>query len=350
MGTILSYRPETLGKGKPSFTVHLPFILSPGRTIKREEAERTFKCLGYQFKLLGDQKHYILKIFGFSTEEEAKKGFNKARASLFWFGMNNFVGIDVSADLKGVNLASSPVAISDKEKELYKDKGWDFIEGNFIGTNPTILPEHKKIVGFYHGSVTITGDFNFSVFKASMIEAFSKNKSENIFNDEKLKLALEVFLSSHFEVGNRSKFILGITTLEILIGEDQASKPVLDLISDFLKSLKETEGGFKKDQRVAKDLMSLRGGLRGLRKKSIKQRIEKLVGENIIGDEKVLDPLGFAKKISSLYQYRSNLLHLGVLDPNLKKDDNERLLVQSNDLLQKANSSILKNLFLKAAE
>ena len=78
MGTILSYRPETLGKGKPSCTVHLPFILSPGRTIKREEAERTFKWLGDQFKVLGDQKQYLLKIFGFSTEEEAKKGFNKA--------------------------------------------------------------------------------------------------------------------------------------------------------------------------------------------------------------------------------------------------------------------------------
>ena len=247
-------------------------------------------------------------------------------------------------------MASSPVAISDKEKELYKDKGWDFIEGNFIGTNPTILPEHKKIVGFYPGSVTVTGDFNFSVFKASIIDAFSKNNAGEPLGDKKLRLAFEVFLSSHFELGYKPKFILGITTLEILIEEEQVSKPALNLISKFLEGIKESEVGFKKNKKVAKDLASLRGGLRGLRKKSIKQRIEKLVGENIIGDERVLDPLGFAKKISSLYQYRSNLLHLGVLDPNLKKDDNERLLVQSNDLLQKANSSILKNLFLKAAE
>lgn len=122
--------------------------------------------------------------------------------------------------------------------------------------------------------------------------------------DERLRLAVDLFLGSFFEGSSYAQFLARITVLEVL-REEQAQVPeVRDAVARWVGDVDAMLAAGEIDEPNAN---SLRGRLRQLERDSIGRAITRLVGA-------ALGP-GAAREAGGLYELRSRIVHYGELDP-----------------------------------
>lgn len=147
--------------------------------------------------------------------------------------------------------------------------------------------------------------------------------------DEKLKLALDLYGASHFEYSSRARFLTLILTVEAMIEEELRSKEAVDICQqfemEFQKLCQQFEGKFKNSHINTSEKDSIAASLDHLKKRAIRRGYRQLVEdyllneqytityENYEGLEKVTErvlkpPFEF---IDACYAVRSSLTHKG---------------------------------------
>lgn len=237
--------------------------------------------------------HLVLKESGFVSEEAARSAGQKAKSALRATG----VATDVSMDL-GLDLAST--GIGQIVKDMARDNMGVDLRGDVHGIDvfDEAGPEVQYLRMEGEGSVTA----NLSEF----VETLSRflESTSGAGEDERVKLASEIYMAGAFESTDRARFVTYITVLEILANRECRLQPALDVISAALREL---------EQRVDLDPdseQSLRSGLLDLRTESISAGIRSLI-ESV--DTSKLDLGGRSSRqfINECYGARSKLVHDG---------------------------------------
>lgn len=299
------------GEGTPSYTLRLPFILAPGRILKLEE-QNTFSLLGQASKIVQENKQYTLIVSGFASECSAKLFLTKACAGLIWYGLKNSVGIKYQVDINTINLfdEAAPIAEGAPFSEITNKKGWSQFDGDFDLDKTVIVPEHKRLLIFTAGNVSIRIDSPVSTVFNAIQEGMAERGSHSILEAPKLRLACEVYLSSHFENSAAATFLSRITTLEILIADTPASKPVQNTVEELIRAA-ETAKNSAIDDETRKEYTSVLSRLKHLRNRSIKSGIRTLITKELSEAQEPRFVSEAAQDVARLYDLRSALVHTG---------------------------------------
>ena len=313
------------GEGAPSYSVRLPFTLSPARTLKLEGGGR-FELLGHPCEISQERNQYALTIGGFDSEDAASIFLLRAWAGLIWFGLKSSVGFRFSPEATPVELFAQPKPIAESSMiaPIAAEKGWHEYDGQYDADKTIIRPEHKRLIVWMLGSPTVRQDTPLSVLSEAMLEGMAEGRPELVTRDPKLRLACEVYLSSHFESTPAASFLSRITTLEILVTDTPASGPVQSMVTRFMSDATSAQTN-EKDVAVRREFESLVSRLAYLRYRSIKSRIRSLVEEKLRAEFDTADSAKASKEISRLYDLRSTLVHTGEVDMAAIREGNNRL-------------------------
>lgn len=147
--------------------------------------------------------------------------------------------------------------------------------------------------------------------------------------DDKLKLALELYGASHFEYSPRARFLTLILTVEAMIEEQLRSEEAVDICQqfemEFQKLCQQFEGKFKNSNINASEKHSISASLNHLKKRAIRRGYRQLVEDYLLNEqytityenhediekvtERVLKPA--FEFIDACYTVRSSLTHKG---------------------------------------
>lgn len=342
MGMLFSIGIGSLGEGEPSYSVRLPFSLSPGQTLMLTDGSR-FELLGHPCSVDQEERQYSLTISDFDSEEAASTFLPKACAGLIWFGLKSSIGFKFNVVATPVQLFPQPMPVIENTPitQIARDKGWTEVDGNYDANKTTIRPDHKRLTLFTGGSIATEIRTPISMLSKAMFESMADGRSELVLENPKLRLACEVYLSSHFESTSAARFLSCITTLEALVTDAPASKPVQTMVERFKYEAIAAQK-VEKDAAIRREFESLVSRIAYLRYRSIKSRIQNLVEEKLRTEPDIMDPTKMAKEVGRLYDLRSTLLHSGVADVAGIDEGNSRL----NDVVPR----VLRMLFKETAQ
>ncbi len=330
------------GEGTPSYPVRLPFTLSPSRTLKLADGS-SFELLGHACEISQEHNQYVLTIGGFDSEDEASTFLLKACAGLIWFGLKSSVGVRFNPDKTPVELFAKPKSIAEGSPifSIASEKRWREYDGHYDADKTIVRPDHKRLMVFTGGSATVQIGTPISILSRTMLESMEEGRPELVLYDPKLRLACEVYLSSHFESTPAARFLSLITTLEILITDASASEPVQAMALRFIGEATAAQKA-EEDVAVRREFESLVSRLAYLRYRSIKSQLRNLVEETLRTAADIAEPARISKEVSRLYDLRSTLVHTGEADRAAIGEGNNRL----NDVVPQ----LLRALFREAAQ
>lgn len=338
---LFSYGIGSAGEGPPSFSVRLPFLLSPGWRLNLADGG-SFELLGRSCEISQEYIQYVLTVSGFDSEDEAATFLHTVCAGLIWYGLKNSTGFRFNADATPVKLYAQPKPIAEGSPiaSIASERGWRESDGHYDADQTIIRPDHKKLIVFTGGSGEVRVDTPVSTLSTVMLEGISDERPKLVLSDPKLRLACEVYLSSYFESTAAASFLSRITTFEILVTDVPASASVQTIVERFIAEARAMQAG-QKDSAVRSEFDSVLSRLAYLRIRSIKSRIRSLVEDTLAIDADIADAAKIAKEVSGLYDLRSTLVHSGEADKETITKGNNRL----NDIVPR----VLKVLFRQTA-
>jgi hypothetical protein len=174
-----------------------------------------------------------------------------------------------------------------------------------------------------------------------MLEGIGDGCPELVPENSKLRLACEVYLSSHFEATPTATFLNLINTLEILVEDASSSESIKTMVQRFIVEAKTAEKGATSPE-IRSEYHSLVSRLSYLRHRSIKSGIRSLIENGLQTDSSSKKAVEIAGEISRLYDLRSDLVHSGDVD---KKD-----IANGNKRLNEVVPSILRVFFRRTAQ
>lgn len=281
-----------------------------------------------QWSVEGEAPKYVLTIRRFESKDAASKFLDKVFASFLWVGLDTSFGFEFETTETPAKFYDEPMVISDRSpySQIARKLGWKHIDGDYDANRTTIVPEHKKLVAFGLGSVSVRMDMSLNSFADRLSVGLSNGSApELVFRTKKLRLACEVYISSHFETSPSASFLSRIATLEILLKDTASSEPIQALVNKFEREIKEKAKQYEHESSFVKEFESAASRLAHLRSMSIKSRIRGLILEKANGDWNLGSPSDLAKEISRYYDLRSTLVHTGDVSPDSIKDANSRL-------------------------
>lgn len=322
---IFSFGIGSKGASEPSYSVRLPFTMPIARSLKLADGGQ-FELLGHPSEIAQEHNQYTLTIIGFDSEAAASTFLLKTCAGLIWFGLVTSAGIKFNSEATPVEIfpQAQPIADGSHVASVTAPRGWSELDGQYDADKTTVRPEHKKLLVWATGTPTVKLDTPVALLSKIILEGMTEGQSEQVLEDPKLRLACEVYLSSHFESTPAASFLSRITTLEILAKDTPASDAVVTMVEQFMAEVK----GARKDASdpaLKSELESLISRLAYLRNRSIKSGIRRVVEDALRGDPEVASPTDVAKEVSDLYDLRSTLVHTGETSPETIRAGSNRL-------------------------
>lgn len=323
------------------FSIRIPFQLSHGRRLQLT-TDCHFELRQHRCEISDENHHYVLTILGFDSERAASDFLPQACAGLIWYGLKSAIGLKFDAKPASIHYFPAPIPIAEGSSlaGFAKARGWSEVDGEFDADKTVIRPDDMRLIRTQMEAVGLRIESPVSMLAVAMQEGLSAPCPERIMVNPKLKLACEVYLSSHFESTSAATFLSRVTTLEILADDTSVAKPVLKMIERFKADAKVARRA-EDDQDIQKDYDPLISRLSELQRGSIGRRIRELVRVSLQGDPEIVDIEKIATEVAALYSVRSDLVHTGIGNAKVLQDGANRL----NEIVPR----ILRSRFRQAA-
>jgi hypothetical protein len=293
------------------YTLRFPFTLPPGQAIHVTEKSAAIGDLN--LTLTKEDRLYILRIVGFSSEEEAKNFTRNIWGGLMWLLLHR--GLSPGAELKPQNItyAEDPHQAAKNLSENFGVQIEGSVDGLIDAASPAVYATGKRLrtVTMGEPSVTITTPAE-DVFKY-LSEGASFPKSRDIIEDQKLKVALELYGAYFTEFSANARFLTLVMAFEALASGVPRTQIVLNLLEKWNKQVEELDKTVKPDSDDSASLKSLRRELLFRREDSIRQQIRRLVFTTL-QDNGDKDAATVARTAVKVYDLRSRLVHDGKLE------------------------------------
>jgi len=224
---------------------------------------------------------------------------------------------------------------------LFKVENCQLAKRILASTELVILPEHKRLSRYEVGKLSVIVGLGVDTFITSIQEAMSLGYPEDVYEDQKMKLAMNMYSSYFFELTPETKFIKLVTVLEALTPDQQVNDTTqrgLDVLKGQLKSeLKKHE----KESEEQKDINALLSRVSSLKRKPIVKSLEYFIKDSIKQDPEIGASKSIIQKVKGIYNRRSKLLHEGEI--------NSELLIKDLNFLSGFVPILLKSIYKNKA-
>jgi hypothetical protein len=304
------------GKGDERYLLYIPFTVSPGRKISNINFEEKIALDKYEIGFEKTKYPYAVTISSFPTKDEACSFYRKIKSAFFWVSLKHLIGLNSPSELTDISLNEIPIPISDKSmlKGIADYAGWKTIDGNYDSDKCIIRPEHKRLVRWEGGQVSVTAGLGVSNFINTIKEAISFSYPENILNNHKLQLAIELYSSFFFEQSSEAKFIRLVTVLEALTPDEKVTEFSISVLNQIKQKTKFMRNQYKADSDDYNEINQLLSRIGQLKYKSIGRSLNDFIATIFKNDSSLGKETEILSKLKNLYNLRSKLLHEGVAD------------------------------------
>ena len=254
--------------------LQVPFIAAPGFEL---ESIRLAMLSDFEAKLRPTASGYTnIVVGGLESKSAAYELFELMRIGLFAASLNSNWGIRVRA--KALTLDYDTPVPSEVDV-------------------PLIYPEGKDLsrLVISHGPVRKQVDKVWPKLVGGISFGLTSDTARVAMNDDRVKLASELYTESYFESSDSARLIGFIGVLEVLKDKRPRSEPAQDLVKRWKAEASDTLD--------ASEAASIRGSLEWLNSISIAGGISSVVSRHLGKDR--------AREAQALYTMRSELVHDG---------------------------------------
>lgn len=284
----------------PSYNFRLGFNFSDSYRIASDDTELILLVQDdIEYKLKSGAMDSPLKetprvaILGgsFANQEEAQYAAEQTKRAILFWAVEQRVGVDFGDGKNRIHLTEEGIRYYEMvygKPIRYAKHGIDVYEDidNVIFLSPSCNAKVEK------GVDALVSTFKREFFKH---QQFS----------EKQILASEIYASSFFDVGQRSRFVTLVTAVEALIEHEKRSNEIQNLVDEFVRLTKESF--------IDKSIrQSICGSLDWIRYESI-GRAGRALANRLLPTQKYMN-IRAGSFFTKAYSLRSSLVHRGAPD------------------------------------
>ena len=304
------------GSAAERYVVYVPFTLAPGASLGTLERPAVSSQHGYQVTVEKLQYLYAISLGPFASVEEARSHVAKARASLLWLSLKFKCGVSYPKALSDVELLDQPIPRPDSGPmaELLSTWGWSATDGQYDADKAVIRPDHKRLMRWEMGHVSVTVGISVDTFLTSMQEALTFPSLERVIEEAKLKLAIEIYAAYRFELSENGQLITLVTALEALLPNTEIPTHSSAALLRGKEAIGAARDAHSKDSPEWRDINYLLARVGNLQREAIGASVRKYASSVTARHPELGDAQDNAEKLRVAYDVRSTLLHEGRSD------------------------------------
>lgn len=238
-----------------------------------------------------DPGRWVLVARRIPTYDEAVSLATRLATALVWVAIESDWGIQLTPELGEVTQNDEPAPANSIVAGA---------EGIAEAQDTLVYPADLKLALVGFGDVSLTRTMHEPQYKSAFERGMQLPSAERTWADPRLRLAVELFLDSFFEVSTYAKFLARINVLEVLKEQSERPAPIGELVTKWQKEVTDLTARTV----LTKELgQSVQSSLQRLRSDSIRGAIKALVTAHLGLDQ--------GKRAADLYDLRSELVHNG---------------------------------------
>lgn len=197
------------------YTLRFPFrILQEDQSLGKDLASINIGELAYSLE--NGAPYSVLTVKGFQAEEEAQRHINRIWAGFMWLLLNRGISVNAILATQEIFYTDNPIKAAENLSKIYGIAIRGPLHGTLDGTRPAVFPSNKKLsilTGYAPIGVSITPP---STMLTCITEGLSFQHSDQLINDNCLRLALELYRAYFTESSLNARFLTLIMALEVL--------------------------------------------------------------------------------------------------------------------------------------
>lgn len=310
------------GRDPVDYSIWFPFFLSATGALDEVQGPDTPASImigGHSGSLHNEGFHYVLRVPGFPSYEEAARFALTLGTGLILFVLERRVGVRFSEPplepagtrfsigtlLKGATDLSWDVLHDEGKPPMFE------VEGVIDTFRPYVIPEHRKIVT--SGSVQFDPVWlhGRGLLARSIDEACSLEAPGRVFTEERLLLALGAFSTAYSTHLPTMRFLNLFTSLETLSEPRGCGEVVGAVLDEMIALVGDRKRG---SPSAASELDSLKMRLGSLRQTSIRDAMSELITPYAATPPGESWPSGSQttrNAVERIYRIRNRLVHSG---------------------------------------
>lgn len=329
MGMLLSWSIGSNGDGLDRFVLYVPFTVSLGCEISSIDREIEHNVDTYKIRLEKLINFYAITVGEFDSIDEAHQFFPKLCSSLLWVSLKIKAGISYPKSITKIDFTDNQIQIAENSNfRMTTDQvGWNELDGFYDANKAVVIPDKRKFIKIELGIPKVVVGVNAENFVKIVSEALSFEAAENVVNNEKLQLAINLYSASCYELSDNAKFITLVTVLEALKPEGEEIPNIAQEVLKLAKSVvKEKLNSYEKNSVERKELEHLSSRFGNLKKQSIGKTIRNYISKIIEEYPDLGNKKDIIDNVEDIYDNRSILLHYG-------KANDEKIKIQLHFLV-----------------
>jgi len=283
------------------YTLRIPFRLQEDQTIILDKASRQVGDLTFELDQVDDQ--YVLTVSGFATEELAKRHFPSMWASFMWISLNRNLAASIPLQQREITLADEATREVARLRDYAAEDGYVYNDGWSVyisGSQLTPCPSGECKVEMQEHSMTLL---------RLLDEGVAFRDSGLVMQEDKLRVALELYVSSFREISITARFLTLVMVLEALAVSRLKHEVAQTLLKRWANEIEEAKKTYTAPE-VLDALAALKQQLDWRQADSINRQIRYVVESALSGN---VDVEQVKKTVATIYDQRSTLLHTGRL-------------------------------------
>ncbi|GIW90598.1 MAG: hypothetical protein KatS3mg109_1030 [Pirellulaceae bacterium] len=268
---------------------------------------------GIQASLEPDLPYLVLNLDGFTSESVAEEALPFAWGAVMLASVLSGWGFKAETTLGRVAYYEDT---DQSAQNLHKNFGFPISGpvGFVSGSLPAVIPVDKNIRVATVLDVTIDQSIPASRIAHYLECALSHRDAGQLFLNERLKLALELWSDYHREFSLKAKFLTLVMALEVLAPPATKHSVALEVIDRWNEELTSKLQQCAEDPEEREAIESLQREILFRRERSIRSRIRKHILE-VVGAVNHDNADLAAQNAVRAYDLRGRLLHTGTLSP-----------------------------------
>lgn len=291
----------------------LRFPFRPLRPFNDVASEIIFNCGELTVNLTYSPPEAVLRIGSFATHEDAEAFLPRVWGAIAWAALTCDTGFTANTTWSHLSFPEDPYeAAANVAKSFGLPAPTEALHALGDGGHPCVIPVGKNYRFISGGDCTVKVSEPHALFRTPFVQALSSSQVEQLYLDERLHTAVQLFSDSHREVSGRSKFLTYVIALEVLTQPVLKHPIALDLLNTFdeLLTSKAIIYGAETEERHA--IESLKREIIFRRETSLRSRIRRLVLDTM-SDLSPEEQRRLAREAVWAYDLRSTLVHDGTV-------------------------------------
>ena len=249
---------------------------------------------------------------GFGSEDQARDFLATAWGSVMWASVKTGVGLQAETGLSRVVYTDDPIQAGINLAGSFGLASGEPVHGLADGNMPVVLPSEKTIKLLTLGDASLVVTTPARNMIPHMEKALRSPRTAELFNNERFRIALELWANYHREFSLASKFLTLVMALEVLTEPKPKHSVAQELLDRMSEMLDERIAAFNKDREEYHELESLRREILFRRDQSIRSRVREMVIAELasVPEERRHN---LARRAVRAYDLRGSLVHEGRL-------------------------------------